>query len=337
MNATPTIAGASLGPRVLLVEDDAPLCGLLAYMLHGLGYSVQVEGTAGAALDAIGAHPPDLILLDLNLPDRTGQHVLEVIRAGDHTRFLPVIVMTGAGTREDRLRALGAGVTDFLIKPFDPEELMVRIKALLQLKFFTDELEQATDVVIALARTIDARDPYTAGHSERVAELAGWLGESIELSKPHLTAVRLGARFHDIGKIGIRDSVLLKPGPLTEQERQEMRRHPGDGWRLIGHLRSLLSTRAVLCHHHERLDGSGYPDGLSGDSIPITARIVSIADVFDALTTPRPYRAAFPQEEAIAILQNETRKGWWDAGLLDAFRGVLHVHAGTPVHLGNCA
>jgi putative two-component system response regulator len=325
MNAIVSLAGASPRPRVLLVEDDAPLCGLLAYMLHGLGYAVHTEETAGAALDAIRTQSPDLVLLDLNLPDGTGQRVLESIRASEHTRFLPVIVMTGGGTREDRLRALGAGVTDFLQKPFDPEELMVRIQALLELKSFTDELEQATDVIAALARTIDARDPYTAGHSERVADYATRLGERIALPDTLLVAVRLGARFHDIGKIGIRDSVLLKPGPLSDKERREMQKHPADGWQLVRHLHSLRGTEPVLCHHHEKLDGSGYPDGLDGDSVPLTARIVSVSDVFDALTTARPYRAAFTLEEALAIMADEARKGWWDAELLDAFRGMIEA------------
>ena len=311
--------GEGTPPEILLVEDDAALRNLLTSMLCGMGYGVRAVGTIADAIEHVGAAPPDLVMLDLHLPDGSGHHLLETVRAFPRTRFLPVIMMTGLGTRADRLRALGAGVTDFLTKPFDPEELTTRIRALLQLKSFADRLEEAEEVIVALARSIDARDPYTAGHSERVSRYATRLAIRIGLSEAEGAAVQRGGLFHDIGKIAIRDAVLLKPDRLTEAEYEEMKQHPVQGGRLIGHLQTLASTMPVVYHHHERLDGSGYPDGLSGDQIPMVARVTTIADVFDALTTARPYRPAFTFEEALAIMNNEARKGWWDPALLAEF------------------
>ncbi len=316
------LAAGEQGGRVLIVDDDGQVRGLLAFLLAREGHSIEEAGTAEEALERLRKSPPDLILLDLNLPGRSGLDVLRVVRASAATRLLPVVMMTGGGTPGERIDALKNGVTDFLSKPFLPDELLPRVRALLNLKTYTDALEDAERVIVALAKAIDARDAYTSRHSERVSFYAGLLGERIGLAGRELFAVQRGGLFHDLGKIAIRDAVLLKPGELTPEERLEIERHPVEGRKLIEHMKTLSYALDVVYHHHERFDGSGYPSGLSGEAIPITARVTTIADIYDALTTARVYRAALSREEALAIMQAEARKGWWDSRLLEEFRAL---------------
>lgn len=308
---------------VLVVDDDAQVRGLLVALLEPRGYVTRTAGSAEEAQEQLKAFRPDVILLDLHLPGRSGQDILAELRADPVTRLLPVIMITGGATGEERLRAMAGGVTDFVAKPWASEELLARIRSLVQMKRFTDALEHAEHVIVALARTIDARDAYTAKHSERVSVYAGRLGAKIGLTGFELEAVKRGGLFHDIGKIAIRDAVLLKPSALSPEEMAEVRKHPVVGRELLSGMKTLSFALDVVYGHHERLDGSGYPDGLSGESIPLTARVTTIADIFDALTTARVYRAALTRTEALAIMAEEARLGWWDPRLLDTFRAVL--------------
>lgn len=308
---------------VLVVDDDAQVRGLLVALLKPRGYVMATAASAEEAQQQLKKFQPDVILLDLHLPGRSGQDVLTQLRSDPVTRLLPVIMITGAATGEDRLRAMAGGVTDFVAKPFAAEELLARLKPLVQMKRFTDALEHAEHVIVALARTIDARDPYTSQHSARVSVYAGRLGAKIGLTGLELEAVRRGGLFHDIGKIAIRDAVLLKPARLTPEEMAEVRKHPVVGRELLSGMKTLAFALDVVYGHHERLDGSGYPDGVAGESIPLTARVTTIADIYDALTTARVYRAALTREEALTIMAEEAGRGWWDPRLLDTFRGVL--------------
>jgi putative two-component system response regulator len=315
--------GPMAGGRLLVVDDDEQIRRLLTQLLRPLGYTVETVSSAEEALDKIRENPPDLVLLDVQLPGRSGHDVLEAIRDDARTRLLPVVMLTGAATSDEKLKAIRAGVTDFMPKPFSAEELQVRVRSLIQLKSFADSLEDAERVIVALAKAIDARDPYTAGHSERVSLYAGKLGERIGLTGPELLAVERGGLFHDIGKIAVRDNVLLKPGRLTADEFEEIKRHPVHGREILQHMRTLTYALPVVYHHHEKCDGSGYPLGLVGDAIPLTARVTTVADIFDALTTERIYRGAISREDSLKMMQDEVRKGWWDGRLLDEFRGVL--------------
>ncbi len=308
---------------VLVVDDDAQVRGLLVALLKPRGYQVETAASAEEAHELLKTLRPDVLLLDLHLPGKSGQEVLAHLRADPVTRLLPIIMITGGATGEDRLRAIAEGVTDFVAKPFAAQELLARLKSLVRMKRFTDALEHAENVIVALARTIDARDPYTARHSERVSTYAGRLGAVIGLTGLDLEAVRRGGLFHDIGKVAIRDAVLLKPGRLTPEEFAEIHRHPVVGRELLSGMKTLAFALDVVYGHHERLDGSGYPEGVAGESIPLTARVTTIADIYDALTTARVYRAALTRAEALAIMGEEARRGWWDLGLLDVFRGVL--------------
>ena len=203
----------------------------------------------------------DVVLLDVRLPGLDGFEVCARLKQMERTRLVPVVLVTGHGAREHRIRGIHAGADDFLTKPFDAEELHARVASLARLKEYTDELESAEAILRSLALTIDARDPYTDGHCERLASFAVSLGESLGLSKEELSALNRGGYLHDIGKIGIPDSILLKPTKLTAAEFELMKQHTLIGDRLCGELRSLRLVRAIVRHHHEALDGSGYPDG----------------------------------------------------------------------------
>lgn len=310
-------------PRIFIVDDDDQIRGLLRRVLSGAGYATEEFATADAALDRLRADPPDLVLLDLNLPDRSGHEVLEAIRSDPGTRLLPVVMLTGQATSAEKLRAQAEGVTDFIPKPFSSEELLPRVRALVMLKQFADEHEHAERVILTLAKTIDARDPYTAGHSGRVAEYADRIADRMGLDTTARNDMRRGALFHDLGKIVIPDAVLRKPGPLTDEERAIIEEHPVVGYDLLSPMKTMRKTLPVVYHHHERLDGSGYPEGISGSAIPMPVRIVTIADIFDALTTDRAYRGALRVETAFEILQEGVGKGWWDRDALDVLRGIV--------------
>jgi putative two-component system response regulator len=308
---------------ILVVDDDEQVRGLLIALLKPRRYVVAVAASAEEAWERLKTVRPDVILLDLHLPGKSGQDVLARLRADPYTRLLPIVMITGGATGTERLRAMEEGVTDFFAKPFQSDELLARIRSLVQLKRFTDALEHAEHVIVALAHAIDARDPYTAQHSVRVSAYAGRLGAAIGLTGLDLEAVKRGGLFHDIGKIAIRDAVLLKPSRLTPEEFTEIRKHPVVGRELLSGMKSLAFALDVVYAHHEKIDGSGYPDGIPGESIPLTARVTTIADIYDALTTARVYRGALSRVEALEIMAAEAKKGWWDQRLLDTFRGVL--------------
>jgi putative two-component system response regulator len=312
-------------PTILVIDDDDAICRLIASLLAPEGYKVESAASAEEGLEKVAAAPPDLVLVDMHLPARSGFDVITEMRSRAHTRLTPVVMITGDASPSGKLRAIESGVTDFLAKPFAPEELVARARALLELKAATDALESAEDVIVSLARIIDARDPSTYGHSSRVSLYAGLLGERIGLDAERLWALRRGGLVHDIGKIAIRDDVLRKPGPLTSEELAEIRSHPARGRDLLINMKTLAATIPIVYHHHERMDGSGYPDGLAGEAIPLLARITTISDVFDALSMPRVYRRALRREEALQIMDNEARKGWWDGRLFDEFRAVLET------------
>jgi putative two-component system response regulator len=317
------ILSEGAGARILIVDDDEQVRGLLRRVLAAAGYSIEELSSAEDALARIREDPPDLVLLDLNLPDKSGHEVLEAVRSEPATRLLPVVMITGSASTAERLRAQSVGVTDFLTKPFSSEELLPRVRALVLLKRFADEHEHTEKVILMLAKTIDARDPYTAGHSGRVAEYADRLAIRMGVEVDARLEMRLGALFHDLGKIVIPDSVLLKPGTLTPAEREIVEEHPTVGHELLSPMRTMRRTLPVVQLHHERLDGSGYPQGLSGSAIPLPVRIVTVADIFDALTTDRAYRGALSIETAFEILRDGVRRGWWDKDVVDILAALV--------------
>ena len=246
------------------------------------------------------------------MPRLTGFAVCEKIKSNPETDLVPVVLITSLSGKQDRLEGIKAGADDFLTRPVDPTELLARVRSLLKLKLRTDELERAESVLFSLARSIESKDPYTHGHCERLSNHSARLGEHLGLAENQIVALHRAGVVHDVGKIAVPDAILLKPGKLSEQEWKLMREHPVVGERICAPLKSFRLVLPIIRHHHEKLDGSGYPDGLRGDAIPITARILQIVDVYDALTTERPYKRAFSITDALQTMKEEVAKGWWD-------------------------
>ena len=323
-------------PGKILVVDDTPAnVDLLRGLLSRERYSVCTAVDGEAALSAVAAHAPDLILLDVMMPKLDGFEVCRRLKQDPATRLTPIVLLTSLQEREDKIQGINAGADDFLTKPVNAQELRARVRSLVRLKRYTDDLDSAESVIFSLAATIEARDPYTQGHCQRLARYAVALGAHRDLPDDDLAALHRGGLLHDVGKVCVPDGVLLKPGPLTADEFVVMQRHTVVGDTILGNLRSLRPVRPIVRHHHERLDGSGYPDGLRGDAIPLLAQIVGLVDVYDALMTDRPYRHALPAETVYAELLAEAAKGWRDRTLVEDLivlgrSGRLEQPAGSP-------
>ncbi|MBI4444151.1 MAG: response regulator [Acidobacteria bacterium] len=314
--------GRRQGP-ILVVDDEVSNCLLLQEVLGARGYYVVTANNGQQALDEFARVQPNLVLLDVVMPHLDGFEVCRRLKSNPATRLTPVVLTTGLAAQEHRIRGIEAGADDFLNKPIDHSELLARVRSLLSLKAHTDELESAESVLFALARSIEAKDPYTEGHCERLADYSVRFGERMGLPEEQLQALRRSGIVHDIGKVAVPDSILLKPGPLSEQEWAIMREHPATGERICAPLKSFRLVLPIIRHHHEKFDGSGYPDGLRGDEIPLTARVLQIVDVYDALTTERPYKPALPWSETLNTMEQEVKKGWWDPRLFAEFRHMM--------------
>jgi putative two-component system response regulator len=305
--------------KVLVVDDYEPNLRGLGLMLERANYTVFTATNGPDALKIARAERPDLVLLDVLMPGVSGLDVCSALKHDASTCLTPVVLISGVHERETRIKGIDAGADDYLNKPIDPEELYSRIRSLLRLKRLTDDLESAQSIFLTLARIIEARDPYTEGHCERLADYAMALGWELRLDEADLEALHRGAFLHDIGKIAIPDRLLLKKGRFTAKEQALMKRHAVIGDELCATVRSLEAVRPIVRHHHERADGRGYPDGLTGAQIPLLAQIVSVVDVFDALTTNRPYRRALPTATAYKMLLTTARGGWCDVKLVETF------------------
>jgi len=307
---------------VLVVDDLASNLALLKRLLTAQGYHVLTAGDGVEAMDLVSREQPDMVLSDIRMPRRDGFDLCRELKASATTRLTPIVLMTGAEEAHDRIRAIETGANDLLSKPIDQPELKARVKSLVQLKRFTDDLDSAEAVLRSLALMIEARDSYTEGHCERLASYAVDVGRHLQLDDEDLQALYRGGYFHDIGKIALPDSILLKPGPLTQEEYDRMKEHPVIGDTLCGNLRSLLHVRPIVLCHHERQDGSGYPQGLSGDGVPLLAQIIGVVDVFDAMTSTRAYRTALTPAEALEELDFEVKRGWRRRDLVEAFKAT---------------
>lgn len=314
-------------PATILIADDheSSLLGLEG-LLCIEGYRVLTAGDGALALAEFRRSQPDMLLLDVNMPKMTGLEVCRLIKGNPETALIPVVMITALSATKDRVAGIEAGADDFLTKPVEREQLLARVRSLLRQKAFTDELERAEAVLFALARSIESKDPYTQGHCERLAEYSGRLGEYLQLPAQEIKALRQAGIVHDIGKVTVPDSILLKPGKLTRAERVIVQRHPIVGERICAPLKSFQLLLPIIRHHHEKLDGSGYPDGLKGEAIPLTARVLQVVDVYDALTTERPYKPALPSTEAFEVMRKEVHKGWWDAKVFGAFEQLMKAN-----------
>lgn len=310
-------------PTILVVEDDPRIRDVLAGLLGALGYRLLVASSAEQALDVLNVVSPDLVLTDVHLGAMSGIELCARLKGDPRHELMPVVILTAIGDLQARVAGLAAGADDFFTKPVEFVELRTRLAALLRVKQLLGQLERAEAVITTLALTIEARDPYTLGHCDRLSGYAVAVGGALGLDAEMVRALRLGGYLHDLGKIAVPDGILLKPGPLDPLELERIRAHPGAGSDLVLGLRSLELVRPIMRHHHERWDGSGYPDGLKGEAIPLGARIISVVDVFDALHTDRPYKAALTRSDAVATLLRETDAGYWDPRIVDTFLDLL--------------
>jgi len=306
-------------PRLLVVDDNAKNVELLTALMQAEGYKVVSASDGLEALAQVAAAPPDLILLDIMMPGLDGYAVCRQLKERPETRLVPIVLLTALGAEDHLIRGIESGADDFLTKPFSQAELTARVRSLLKLKAYTDELEHAEAMLVTLGRTVEAKDPYTQGHCERLSAYSVALARALGRPPEELMALDRGGALHDLGKIGIPDAILLKPTGLGEAEWAIMREHPAIGERICLPLRSLKPVLPIIRHHHERWDGSGYPDGLSGEAIPLTARILQVVDIFDALTTARPYKPALSHAAAIRALQDEVARGWRDPHVVQPF------------------
>ena len=308
---------------ILVADDDEMNRELLAELLTREGYNIVRAEDGDQALEAIESKLVDLALLDVMMPGKTGFEVCRTIKSRPETFFTPILLVTGLTRVDHRIEGITCGADDFLTKPVNRLELLARTRSLLRLKEFTDELESAETVLFSLALSIEAKDPYTKGHCDRLAKYSVAIADRLGLPQEQRVALRRAGVVHDIGKTAVPEQILVKRGPLTDFEWTVMRQHPVVGERICAPLRSFRLVLPIIRHHHEKLDGSGYPDGLKGDQIPVTARILQITDIYDALTTDRSYRAALPQDVALEIMHEEARRGWWDTALLDEFERFI--------------
>jgi putative two-component system response regulator len=309
-------------PSVLVVDDVPANRELLQGHLDDLGYEVREARDGIEALEAVEAEEPDLILLDIDMPRLDGIAVCERLKAHPTRRLIPIVILTASNDRNTRLRGLAAGADDYLSKPFDPKELLIRTNVLLRQRALNHRLDATEGVLFALARAVEARDRHTIHHAERVGRYAEAMGAAKGLTQEDCDLLYHGGVLHDLGKIAIPDAILLKPGPLTTAEFATMRQHSVEGERICLSLRSVSHYLPIIRHHHERVDGTGYPDHLERNDIPIGARITAIADGWDAMVSDRPYRAGLDEDEAVARLRHGAGTQW-DAGLVRVFLDLL--------------
>lgn len=312
-------------PKVLVVDDHSASRMTAVALLSVEGYDVYEAESGPSALKSVSQTDPDLILLDVMMPGMDGFEVCRYLKQDEQTRLIPVIFITALNDRRSRIKGIEAGGDDFLTKPFDHLELSARVKSLIRQKRLNEDLDHAAQVLFSLARAVESRDPNTGDHCERLILLSKAFGEYLNLSRGELRDLMWGSYLHDIGKIAIPDAVLLKKGPLTPEEREIMNQHVLIGEQICKPLRTMRGVLPIIRYHHERWDGSGYPQGLVGHEIPYMAQVFQIIDIYDALTSERPYKLAFTPDAALDIIAEETRKGWRNPELIEKFTEFIRT------------
>ncbi len=303
---------------VLVVDDEGLNRKLVQELLVSRGYRVELASNGEEALEKVRALRPDLILLDVMMPRLTGLQACQMLKQDEQTRLIPIVLLTSLSSLEDRVAGIEAGADDFLNKPFNAVELLARVRSLVRVKHLNDQLERTENILFALAATVEAKDPYTEGHLHRLSAYTARIAAALALPAQVMQLIKYGAFLHDIGKIAVPDAILTKPGKLTPEEFAIIKQHAVIGERICRPLRFGADISPIVRGHHEFWDGSGYPDGLAAEAIPIGARVVAVADAFDAMRTDRPYRKALPRARAWEILR-EGAGTQWDAAVVAAF------------------
>ena len=312
-------------PLILVVDDQASIAGLMSQLLTIRGYDVVTASTADQAEEEVHRRTPDLILSDVMMPGKSGYDFCRTMKENPATRLIPFVLITGLSDSSDKVRGIEAGADDFLNKPVLAEELIARVKSLLRLKEFTDELETADSVLCTLGLIVEGRDPYTEGHCERLSAHASELGRHLGMDEDSILALKRGGYLHDLGKIAVPDDILKKGSDLTPAEWEKMKLHPITGENICKPLHSLRPVLPIIRHHHEHSDGSGYPDGLIAADIPVLPRVLQVVDVYDALRTARSYKPALSHEQAAQTMREEARRGLWDTELVAEYFSLLEA------------
>ncbi len=319
----------SQAPTILLVDAADINRRLLKAILKTSTYRILEATRPSDALGILEREKVDLVIVDLTMPEMSGPDFCRLVKGSQSTQLIPIIMTTSVLSAESEIAGIDSGADDFLVKPLRPALVRTRVRSILRNKALVDSLEQAETILFALAQSVEHRDRSTGMHCERLAAYSLALGRALGLSKHDQVALHRGGYLHDIGKVGIPDAILFKRGLLTEQEWQVMRQHTVRGEEICRPMRSLGPVLPIIRSHHERWDGSGYPDGLQGEQIPLLARILQVADIYDALTTARPYKPAFSRSHAIQIMLEESRRGWRDPELIPLFAEAVAEIPGT--------
>lgn len=313
---------AAQAPTILIVDDIELNRRLLKAMLKTAAYRILEAARPSAAITILEQEKVDLVVVDLVMPEMSGPEFCHLLKSERRTQLIPILMTTSVQGTENEVTGIESGADEFLIKPLQPAVARTRIRAMLRNKALTDSLEEAETILFALAQSVEHRDKYTGMHCERLTTYSLALGQALGLQRQEQLALYRGSYLHDIGKIGIPDGILFKRGLLTDEEWQTMRLHTIRGEEICKPMKTLAPVLPIIRSHHERWDGSGYPDGLVGEDIPLLARILQVADIYDALTTARPYKPAFSHQHAIEIMVEEARRGWRDPELVPLFAEV---------------
>ncbi len=311
-------------PAILIVDDEPLNIKLLQAVLMADGFRITTASSGEEALQIIDRLEIDLVLLDITMPGMDGYEVCRIIKEYEHTRLIPVVMVTALDDTDAKIKAMKAGADDFLTKPPQTVELLTRIRSLVRIKTLSENLSSIEHILFSFANAVESKDRYTRGHVSRVAELADRLAKRLNRSRQERRTIRIGSMLHDLGKIAIDDQILNKKGPLESEERTIMHRHPVIGEEIAMPLRKSLGISLdIIRHHHEKLDGSGYPDGLSGDQVSVPVRIMTVVDIFDALSIDRSFRSAMPVDHIFAVLREEADQGRLDEGIVSEFIAMI--------------
>lgn len=306
----------SAEPNILIVDNEEINRWLLRATLKSAPCRILECRRASEAMELLESTKVDLIVLDLMLPEVSGPELCRWLKTNRKTQLIPVLMLTSVQGIENEIAGISSGADEFLIKPLHPAVVRTRIRAMLRNKALIDSLDEAETILFALAQAVEHRDKYTGMHCQRLAALGVMMGEALGLPPNDLVSLYRGGFLHDIGKISIPDSILFKPDSLSDEEWHVMKTHTLGGEQICRPMRTLTPVLPIIRSHHERWDGSGYPDGLEGEHIPLLARILQIADIYDALTTARPYKPAHPPQEAFRMMEQEVERGWRDPTLV---------------------
>lgn len=316
---TSDLDGSERPPTILILDDLDINRRLLRAMLKTAPYRVLEAKRAAEAIQVMEQEAVDLLILDLMMPEMSGLEFCQRIKSNRKTQLMPVLMLTSVQGIENEIAGISSGADEFLTKPLHPDVVRTRIRAMLRNKAAIDSLEEAETILFALAQAVEKRDKYTGDHCDRLAQYSVMLGSAMGMSKSQLVALHRGGYMHDIGKVCVPDAILFKKGPLTEEEWVVMRSHTTKGEEICRPMKTLGPVLPIIRNHHERWDGTGYPDGLKGEEIPLLARILQMADIYDALTTARPYKPALSREESEQIFEDEVKRGWRDPELVALF------------------